>query len=85
MYIKSFVVTEEHHTVEIPKEFYGQNVEVEIKKKEENNTISVSKIAKDSYYKIKNFDREAALKDLRINKYSLPSDYKFDREEANER
>jgi hypothetical protein len=30
MYIKSFIVTEEHHTIEIPKEFYGQEIKVEI-------------------------------------------------------
>ncbi len=82
MYIESFVATAENHTIEIPKEFYGKKIEVEIKENPVFNSIVEEPFLR---YGSKPFDREAALNELRNNKYSLPPDYKFDRDEANER
>jgi len=69
MYITSFIPTSENHSIEIPKEFFGQKVSVEVKK-----TIPI--ISKEE--RIRKI--RSVFDGVRINL----SNFKFDRDEAND-
>lgn len=75
MYIESFVVTEENHTIEIPKEFYGMEVKVEI----------TSNNPKESAEEIKRKESLKKAFEYWDNNGRDLSNFKFNREEANER
>ena len=68
MFQQIFVPTQQHHSVELPDEFYGKKVQVIVIPVDDNKQQMIQ-------------DADAFYDSIRLDF----SDFKFDREEANER